>query len=74
MTLMMIGVGFLALGTFVGWRLATCPVLRTLRVGLGSYHATCEEQISKPQQHPTYHPHDPLGPNHPTVQAARRVA
>lgn len=72
--MMIVSAAMLALGTFVGWRLATCPVLRTLRVGLGSYHATCEEHSSKPELRPTYHPHDSLGPNHPTVQAARRVA
>ena len=74
MTLLIVSTAMLALGLFAGWRLATCPVLSTLRVGLGSYQASCEEHNSKPEQHPTYHPHEPLGPNHPTVQAARRVA
>lgn len=74
MTLIIIGLTFLALGGVVGWRLATCPVLRTLRVGMGSYATSCEEHFSKPEQYPEFRPHDPFHSDHPTVHAARRVA
>lgn len=74
MTFAMIGLMLLGLGGFVGWRLATCPVLRTLRAGMGSYATTCDERTGKPEQYPDFRPHDPFGSDHPTVQAARRVA
>lgn len=57
----------------VAWRLARCPVLRALGLGMGSWASRCEEEPSEPET--TYRPHDPLRPRlvHP-VDAARRVA
>ncbi|MBW0144226.1 hypothetical protein [Sphingomicrobium clamense] len=59
MTLLIASLVFASGGAALLWRLSSCPVLRTLSRGMGSWAARCEEMRSE----------DPA-----IVHAARQVA
>ena len=75
MILAMFGLGLLSGGALLLWRLSSCPVLRALGLGMGSWAARCRESRPAAPVLPTYRPHDPFEPYEPaSVHAARRVA